>query len=39
LALAWFSPVGPLKISYGYALNKKPEDDTQPLQFSLGTTF
>ncbi len=39
LALSWFSPVGPIKISYGFALNKKPEDKTQPFQFSLGTTF
>jgi outer membrane protein insertion porin family len=39
LALAWFSPVGPLKLSYGYALNKKEGDETQPFQFSLGTTF
>jgi outer membrane protein insertion porin family len=39
LGLAWFSPVGPLKISYGYAINKQPGDRTQPFQFSLGTTF
>jgi outer membrane protein insertion porin family len=39
LALAWFSPVGPIKISYGYAINKQPGDKTQPFQFSLGTTF
>jgi outer membrane protein insertion porin family len=39
VGLAWFSPVGPLKLSYGYALNKKEGDETQPFQFSLGTTF
>jgi len=39
LALAWFSPVGPIKISYGFALHKQPDDKTQPFQFSLGTTF
>ena len=39
LALAWFSPVGPLKISYAFPLNKQPGDKTQPFQFQLGTTF
>jgi outer membrane protein insertion porin family len=39
LALSWFSPVGPLKISYGWALNAQDDDDTQPFQFSVGTVF
>ena len=39
VALAWFSPVGPLKISYAFPLNKQPGDKTQPFQFQLGTTF
>jgi outer membrane protein insertion porin family len=39
LALAWFSPVGPLKISYAFPLNTQPGDQTQAFQFSLGTTF
>lgn len=39
LAMSWFSPVGPIKISFGKALNKKEGDQTQPFQFSLGTTF
>ena len=37
--LAWNSPVGPLKFSYGYPLNKKPGDRVQHLQFQLGTVF
>jgi outer membrane protein insertion porin family len=39
LALSWFSPVGPLKISYGHALNDEPGDELQPFQFSIGTVF
>ncbi|HTS51982.1 MAG TPA: outer membrane protein assembly factor BamA [Burkholderiales bacterium] len=39
LALSWYSPVGPIKISFARALNPQPEDRTQPFQFSLGTTF
>ena len=39
LSLNWFSPVGPLKLSYGYALNDEPTDKLQRFQFSLGTMF
>jgi outer membrane protein insertion porin family len=39
LALSWFSPVGPLKISFARALNKKQGDETEPFQFSVGTVF
>ena len=39
LALSWFSPVGPIKISFARALNRQPGDRVQPFQFSLGTTF
>jgi outer membrane protein insertion porin family len=37
--VAWNSPVGPLKISYGYPLNKKPGDRIQRVQFQVGTVF
>jgi outer membrane protein insertion porin family len=39
LAFNWFSPVGPLKLSFGKALNPQPDDRLQRIQFSLGTTF
>ena len=39
LGLTWVSPVGPLKISYGKPLRKRPEDRIQPLQFQIGTAF
>ncbi|MEO8004481.1 MAG: outer membrane protein assembly factor BamA [Betaproteobacteria bacterium] len=39
LAFNWYSPVGPMKISFAKALNAKPEDHTQVVQFTLGTTF
>ena len=39
LGLAWNSPVGPLKFSYGLPLNKKPLDKIQRFQFQLGTIF
>ncbi|HEV8259598.1 MAG TPA: outer membrane protein assembly factor BamA, partial [Burkholderiales bacterium] len=39
LAFNWFSPVGPLKLSFGKALNSEPGDRLQRIQFTLGTTF
>ena len=39
LSAAWISPVGPLKISLGYPLNKQDGDQTEFFQFQLGTAF
>jgi outer membrane protein insertion porin family len=39
VGLAWNSPVGPLKFSYGLPLNKKPLDKIQRFQFQVGTIF
>jgi outer membrane protein insertion porin family len=37
--VAWNSPVGPLKLSYGYPLKKRPGDRIQNFQFQVGTIF
>lgn len=39
LALAWTSPIGPLKFSFAKPLNEKPGDNLQKLQFTLGQAF
>ena len=39
IGLSWQSPIGPLKISFGKALNAKPQDRTQMFQFQIGTGF
>jgi len=39
VALAWISPVGPLKISFGKPLNAQPNDKLQKFQFTLGNLF
>jgi outer membrane protein insertion porin family len=39
LAIAWLSPAGPLKLSMGFPLNKKPGDKLQKFQFTLGSLF
>lgn len=38
-SLAWVSPIGPLKFSFGHPLNKKEGDRTQGFQFQLGNIF
>lgn len=39
LGVSWFSPFGPLKLVFAKAINEKPGDDTQVLQFQLGQQF
>jgi outer membrane protein insertion porin family len=39
LGLTWMSPLGPLKLSLGYPLNRQPGDRTQRFQFQIGTGF
>ena len=39
LGVAWSSPIGPLKFSYGIPLNSKEGDRIQRFQFTAGTTF
>lgn len=38
-ALAWSSPMGPLKFSVAQPLNDKEGDKLQRFQFTMGTTF
>ncbi len=39
VGVSWFSPFGPLKLVFAKALNAKDTDDTQTLQFQLGSQF
>ena len=39
LGVAWISPLGPLKFSLAFPINKKDGDDTQRFQFQIGTGF
>lgn len=38
-AFSWTSPVGPMKFSLGFPINKKAGDETQKFQFQLGQIF
>lgn len=39
VGINWLSPIGPLKLSLGYPIHRKPGDDTQRVQFEIGTSF
>jgi outer membrane protein insertion porin family len=39
VGLNWLSPLGPLKLSMGYPLDRRPEDRLQRFQFQIGTGF
>jgi outer membrane protein insertion porin family len=39
IGLSWQSPLGPLQLSFGRALNAKAGDDKQAFQFQIGTGF
>jgi outer membrane protein insertion porin family len=39
IGLSWESPLGPLQLSWGQALNAKDGDDKQSFQFQIGTGF
>ena len=39
LGLSWISPVGPLKLSWGYPLKIQRNDRIQRFQFQIGTAF
>ena len=39
VGLAWVSPFGPLRISFGQPLNRKPGDRAEKIQFTFGTAF
>ncbi|MFN3810106.1 MAG: outer membrane protein assembly factor BamA [Roseateles asaccharophilus] len=39
IGLSWLSPMGPLKMSYGTPVRKKPTDRIERFQFQIGTAF
>jgi outer membrane protein insertion porin family len=39
VGISWISPMGPLKLSWGTPLRKKPTDRIEKLQFQIGTAF
>jgi outer membrane protein insertion porin family len=35
----WYSPLGPIRVEYGYILNPRPGDPTGNVEFSIGGAF
>ncbi|MFN3395216.1 MAG: outer membrane protein assembly factor BamA [Thermodesulfovibrionales bacterium] len=39
LGIRWISPIGPIRIEWGYNINKKPGEGSSKLEFTFGTFF
>lgn len=39
VAITWYSPLGPIKLSFAKPLKSEPEDRKQSFQFQLGSVF
>ena len=39
LSVLWVSPFGPINVSFAKALNDDAQDETESLQFGMGTNF
>ncbi len=37
--IRWYSPMGPIRIEYGYILDKEEDEDTGRWEFAMGSTF
>jgi outer membrane protein insertion porin family len=37
--IRWFSPMGPLRVEWGYNLNKKSYEQQSAWEFTIGGTF
>ncbi len=39
LGVRWFSPVGPIRLEWGYNLDQRDDEDTAQWEFGIGTSF
>lgn len=39
LGIRWISPVGPLRLEWGWNLSPKPDEPSRTVEFSIGTLF
>ena len=37
--VTWYTPIGPISISYAVPFNDKEGDQTEKVQFQIGSTF
>ncbi len=39
VGIRWYSPMGPLRLEFGWDFNPQPHDQTDPIEFSIGGSF
>ena len=39
LGVRWYSPMGPLRLEWGFNIDPQPGDDSNNWEFSIGTFF
>jgi len=39
LGIRWYSPIGPLRLEWGYVLDRKPGEDQSNWEFTIGAFF
>lgn len=39
MGMRWISPIGPLRLEWGYNLDPEPGEEASQLEFSIGTLF
>ena len=37
--VTWYTPIGPISLSYAMPINDKEGDETEKVQFQIGNTF
>lgn len=37
--IRWISPIGPIRLEWGYNINKKPDESSSKFEFAFGTFF
>ncbi|MCA1989184.1 MAG: BamA/TamA family outer membrane protein, partial [Desulfarculus sp.] len=37
--IRWYSPMGPLRLEYGYVLDPKADDSQSNWEFTIGSIF
>jgi outer membrane protein insertion porin family len=39
VGVRWYSPLGPIRLEYGYILNRRPQDSTGGVEFQIGAAW
>ena len=37
--ITWYTPIGPISLSYAVPIGDKEGDETEKVQFQIGNTF